>query len=151
MRFLIVAWALVASASVADAQSPPDWRAAAITAGTWSYRDLPTGSEAVFTDARVIRRLQVKCSRATRRVTVSVTSATPATSIRVMTTETERVLPAAFDGQGFQVVAELGPQDPILDGIAFSRGRFAITVPGGAALVVPVWPEIARSIEDCRV
>ena len=151
MRLLVLAAAVGASASLASAQSLPEWRRAAITPGAWSYRALPSGSEAVFTDARATRRLLVKCSRATRRVTIAVTSATGATSLQVSTSELDRSLPARFDAQGFQILAELGAQDPILDGIAFSRGRFAITVAGGVALIVPAWPEIARSIEDCRI
>jgi len=151
MRLPIMIVALAAPAASALAQPLPSWRSAALTAGTWSYRETTTGSEAIFTDARVIRRLVVKCSRMTRRVSLSVASPVPGTSIQVSTTEADRVLPAAFDPQGFQITAELGAQDPVLDGIAFSRGRFAVTVAGGAALVVPAWPEIARSIEDCRV
>ena len=151
MRLLIFAAALTATASTALAQDPSDWRRAPLAGGSWAYRELSTGSEAVFTDARVTRRVLVKCSRATRRVTISVDSPTAASSSRVSTTEAERVLPATFDAQGFQITAELGAQDPILDAIAFSRGRVAFTIAGGSALVVPAWPEIARSIEDCRI
>jgi hypothetical protein len=143
--------ALAASATAASAQTVADWRTAALTAGSWTYRETTTGSEAVFTDARVIRRLVVKCSRVSRRVSLSVASPTPAAGLAIATTETERSLPAVFDAQGFQIVAELSAQDPLLDAIAFSRGRFAITAAGGAPLVVPAWPEIARSIEDCRL
>ena len=143
--------ALAASATAVSAQTVANWRTAALTAGSWAYRETTTGSEAVFTDARVIRRLVVKCSRATRRVSLSVASPTPASALAVSTTETERSLPATFDAQGFQITAEVGAQDPVLDAIAFSRGRFAITVAGGSALVIPAWPEIARSIEDCRL
>ena len=151
MRLSIAIAALVAPAASALAQGLPDWRTSALTAGSWSYRETATGSEAIFTDARVTRRLVVKCSRATRRVSLSVASAVTGNSIQVSTTETARVLPAAFDAQGFQITAELGAQDPILDGIAFSRGRFAVTIAGASALVLPAWPEIARSIEDCRL
>ena len=143
--------ALAASSTAASAQTAIDWRTAALTAGNWAYRETATGSEAVFTDARAIRRIVVKCSRATRRVSLSVAGPTSASVLAVSTTDTERSLPAVFDAQGFQIVAEVGARDPVLDAIAFSRGRFAITVPGGAALIVPAWPEIARSIEDCRV
>ena len=151
MRLSIMIVALAAPAASALAQPLPSWRTAAPTAGIWSYRETVTGSEAIFTDARVTRRLVVKCSRMTRRVSLSVASAVPGNSIQVSTTETDRVLPAAFDAQGFQITSELGAQDPILDSIVFSRGRFAVTVAGGAALVLPAWPEIARSIEDCRL
>jgi hypothetical protein len=39
--------------------------------------------------------------------------------------------------------------DPLLDAIAFSRGRFLVAG-GGETLAIPSWPEAARSIEDCR-
>jgi len=151
MRLQTMLLALAAPVTAISAQTSADWRTAALAAGGWAYRETVTGSEAVFTDAHVIRRLVVKCSRGTRRVSLSVASPTPASALIVATTETERSLPAVFNPQGFQIVAEITAQDPVLDAIAFSRGRFAITVPGGPALVVPAWPEIARSIEDCRV
>jgi hypothetical protein len=44
----------------------------------------------------------------------------------------------------------LQANDPLLDAIAFSRGRFMVTG-GGATLAIPSWPEAARSIEDCRI
>ena len=144
--------ALAAPATILSAQTATtDWRIAPLMAGSWAYRELPTGSEAMFTDAQVIRRIVVKCSRATRRVSLSVASPTAGSAINVSTSEAQRSLPAVFDTQGFQITAELGAMDPLLDGIAMSRGRFSVSVPGGAALVVPAWPEIARSIEDCRL
>ena len=48
------------------------------------------------------------------------------------------------------VAAELPVNEPQLDAIAFSRGRFLVSVKGAADLVIPSWPEIARVIEDCR-
>ena len=151
MRAMIMLLALAASATAASAQIGADWRTSGLSPGSWAYRETTTGSEAVFTDAGATRRLVVKCSRATRRVSLSVASPTAASALAVATTETERRLTAAFDPQGFQIVAEVGAQDPLLDAIAVSRGRFAITVPGRPALILPAWPEIARSIEDCRV
>jgi len=47
-------------------------------------------------------------------------------------------------------VATIAPVDPILDQIAFSRGRFLVHVDGQADLVLPTWPEPARVIEQCR-
>ena len=40
--------------------------------------------------------------------------------------------------------------DPQLDAIAFSRGRFFVSLNGTSDLVIPDWPEFARVIEDCR-
>ena len=48
------------------------------------------------------------------------------------------------------VVAALPARDPLLDAIAFSRGRFAVEVAGLQTLYLPSWPEITRVIEDCR-
>ena len=40
--------------------------------------------------------------------------------------------------------------DPRLDRIAFSRGRFALDAANGSSLTIPVHAEIGRVIEDCR-
>lgn len=44
----------------------------------------------------------------------------------------------------------LPASDPLLDQMAFSRGRFMVTAEGGASIVVPAWPEFARVVEECR-
>ena len=44
----------------------------------------------------------------------------------------------------------LAARDPLLDAMAFSRGRFVIAAQGAAPLVLPAWPEVSRVIEDCR-
>jgi hypothetical protein len=41
-------------------------------------------------------------------------------------------------------------QDPLLDAMAFSKGRFAVESAGLATLYVPPYPEVTRVIEDCR-
>jgi hypothetical protein len=150
MRFAILAAALAAPHATLFAQAAPDWRTAPLMAGNWGYTPSAAGSEAVFTDARATRRVVVRCSRATRLISIVVTNPAAAPSLQLTTTETARVLPAAFNPQGFQLTANLAAQDRLLDALAFSRGRFAVSVPGGATIVLPAWPEIARSIEDCR-
>ena len=49
-----------------------------------------------------------------------------------------------------RVSIELVSNDPLLDSLAFSRGRLGVTVAGSPSLVVPAWPEVARVVEDCR-
>lgn len=56
--------------------------------------------------------------------------------------------PAA--GKPGWITARLGPRDPLLDQMAFSRGRFTLEVAGLPALYLPSWPEVSRVIEDCR-
>ncbi len=40
--------------------------------------------------------------------------------------------------------------DPMLDRVAFSRGRFTLEVPGLPALYLPSRPEIVRTFQECR-
>jgi hypothetical protein len=102
--------------------------------GQWSYVATASGSE-----ARYDGYLAIRCDRATRTVTVMRPVVAPGV-LTVVTDSTTRNLP---------VGGRLLANDPILDAIAFSRGRFIVSG-GGATLAIPSWPEAARSIEDCR-
>lgn len=46
--------------------------------------------------------------------------------------------------------AKLSPRDAQLDAVAFSRGRFLVSVTGMNDVVIPAWPEFTRVVEDCR-
>ena len=48
------------------------------------------------------------------------------------------------------ISAEIATSDLHLDALAFSRGKFLVSVKGGADLVIPSWAEVARVVEDCR-
>lgn len=48
------------------------------------------------------------------------------------------------------VAAALATSDPLLDAMAFSRGRFVIQQQGASTLVIPAYAEVGRVIEDCR-
>ena len=48
------------------------------------------------------------------------------------------------------IAVRMAARDPLLDAIAFSRGRFSLEVAGLAPLYLPSWPELSRVIEDCR-
>ena len=102
--------------------------------GQWSYLSTATGSE-----ARYDRYLAIRCDRATRTVTIM----RPGAASSVMTVATSSVT------RSIPVGGRLLANDPLLDAIAFSRGRFLVAG-GGETLAIPSWPEAARSIEDCR-
>ena len=102
--------------------------------GQWSYVASATGSE-----ARYDGYLAIRCDRATRTMTV-MRPGIAAGILTIVTDSTTRNLP---------VGGRLLANDPILDAMAFSRGRFIVSG-GGATLAIPSWPEAARSIEDCR-
>ena len=64
------------------------------------------------------------------------------------TTRTLAVQPTG--GTPPYVAASLAATDPLLDAMAFSRGRFVVEQAGAPPLVLPAWAEIGRVVEDCR-
>lgn len=135
------------------AQSPAqfDVETVAPIGGTWTYQPFAGGSEARFTDHGAASRMAVRCNRAARTVSVvraGVAAAAPAMS--VWTSSLARRVPSRFVATG-ELIADLTAADPLLDAIAFSRGRFATGAAGAPLLALPVGPEVARVIEDCRI
>ena len=118
---------------------PQDWRDIALTPGDWSYRTEPAGSVAQFGAGTAAFTL--RCAPASRQLVVARGDAAAGTRLTVRTSFGERVLAAG---------APLPAADPLLDQIAFSRGRFTVAADGLPMLVIPSWPEPARAIEDCR-
>jgi hypothetical protein len=120
--------------------APTDWRTRPINAGVWTWRSSADSSEAVFSDSRGPQFI-IRCSRATRRVTFSRVGTAQVTPIRIATTSSERQL-----APGNMVLAA----DPLLDAIAFSRGRLWVDARGTMPLILRAAAEPARAIEDCR-
>jgi hypothetical protein len=118
---------------------PQDWRDIALTPGDWIYQAEPAGSVALF--GAGAPAFQLRCLPATRQVVIERTGAAAGARLVVRTSFGERSI---ADG------APLPAADPLLDQIAFSRGRFTIAADGLPMLVIPAWPEPARTIEDCR-
>ena len=154
-KLLIAAAAMVALPLAAPASSQAiaqiDLESLQPLSGAGSYRAIQGGSEAGFTDAMAVRRLVLRCNRSARIVSIvrtGVPAAAPALSI--WTTSISRAVPARFVATG-ELIADLAAVDPLLDSIAFSRGRFATGAAAAPLAAVPAWPEVARVIEDCRV
>jgi len=130
---------LLAAAAPAAAQVAPlsfeTGKSLQITPGQWDHVATATTSEARYSSV-----LSIRCDRQTRSVTVSI-PAQPAATLTIATSEMNRELPAG---------GRLAANDPLLDTIAFSRGRFLVSVGTGPVLAIPSWPEAARAIEDCR-
>jgi hypothetical protein len=153
---LFAALPALAFAAMVSAQQPgtvpvADFSTAPVSAGMWTYQAVPGGSTARFIDATGTARFALECSKATRRVTLARTSAIPAPSLLLWASDASRTLAARFEPNAMRVSAELGARDPLLDAIAFSRGRIAVVMAGAGPLVMPAWPEAARTIEDCRI
>ena len=123
------------------APPPMAWQEAPLTPGDWIYRRDDGRSAADFAGMFELRcdgGLQIRLVRS---------GAGPG-EMWVSTTYGTRGLTAAAE-QGALVV-RLAASDPLLDEMAFSRGRFAVQARGTAMLILPAWPEPARVIEDCR-
>jgi hypothetical protein len=118
----------------APAGAPADWPDRPLSPGDWTYAGHPGGSEARYGAA-----LRLRCDSGRRSLTILRAGAGGA--LRVRTTYGERSIAAG---------AALAAGDPLLDEMAFSRGRFAVEADGLEPLIVPAWAEPARVVEDCR-
>jgi hypothetical protein len=127
-----------------------DWRDWPVTPGVWAYRRDSRGSIALFGPAATDARLTLRCDLGERQVYLS-RAGSAAAPVAIRTSTATRTLPMQPTGgtPPYAAVA-LAPGDPLLDAMAFSRGRFVVEQAGAPALVVPAWPEIGRVIEDCR-
>ena len=132
--------------------TPTDWRDAAQTAGTWRWALEGGKSTASFGVAGYAPVVRLVCERASGRVILMrAGTAAAAVPMALRTTATMRPLSSdpAISPPNWLAFA-LPARDPLLDAIAFSRGRFAFEAAGLETLYLPAWPELSRVIEDCR-
>ena len=97
-------------------------------------------------------QLVLACDRAQRVVTLSRPATAPGPVIvTVQTSNLLRALTATpREGANPTVAVDIAASDPLLDAMAFSRGRFVVETAGLPTLVVPSWTEVSRVVEDCR-
>lgn len=130
-----------------------DWLGEPLAAGDWHYVADATAKRALFGPSPSETRFTIACEPGSRQVKLwrPVPAGSPAATMTITTTESVGKLSASpVAGPVPQMVATLAPYDPILDAMVFTRGRFAVQVPGTETLYLPSWPEIARVVEDCR-
>src|SRR2546423_1383396 len=123
---IAAAFALIAASSL-DAQTvapapAADFSTATPIAGSWVYTQTAEGSEASFVNASALPQLTIRCTRATRRVTIAKPASGAAPLLNVWTSAQTRALPASFNPATQRLSAELAGYDPLLDAIAFSHG-----------------------------
>ncbi|MBT0668615.1 hypothetical protein HT136_09565 [Novosphingobium profundi] len=127
--------------------SPSNWRDAPITPGTWAWT--PSGPRSVANFAA--GAFEMRCDTQSATITLfrraNAAGAGPA-SMAITTMSGTQTL-AAQVRQGY-FTATLPARSPLLDQMAFSRGRFAVAVSGQPTLYIPSWTEVSRVIEDCR-
>ena len=159
MTILIAAALAQAAASplptqpVTLAPSPPaatDFTYAIPIAGSWTFAPTSDGSAATFVNASAMPQLVIRCVRATRRVSIARAGGVAVPFLNVWTSTMTRSVPASFDPATGRQTIQIPAYDPLLDALAFTRGRFAVYIADKPALVLPAWPEFMRVIEDCR-
>ncbi|MDE2436416.1 MAG: hypothetical protein KGM49_09165 [Sphingomonadales bacterium] len=129
-----------------------DWRDAAQTPGTWIWSNADGSSTARFSQPGGGIVASLSCDRVNGQVLLARQGrATGAVPLQITTsTGTQALFSEPLRSTPGIIVAVLRSRDPLLDAIAFSRGRFAFEATGEATLYLPSWPEISRVIEDCR-
>lgn len=126
----------------APAPPPPaagsDWRDWPLTPGSWNYRREGRGTAAVYGSATGVAIFSIQCDPGARTLTLN--RAVGSGPMTIRTTSTARTVSAP----------SLPANDPLIDAMGFSRGRFIVETPGTTPLVIPVWAEVQRVAEDCR-
>ncbi len=117
--------------------------------GDWTWGPVSGGTRASYGDLSGGSLFSLTCNRAARAVVLMRTSSitTPAT-MQITTTYGARSFTASPVPGGLAIT--LAANDPQLDAMAFSRGRFAVFTSGAPTLYLPSWAEVGRVIEDCR-
>jgi hypothetical protein len=134
--------------------SGTNWQDWPTTAGDWAYRRDERGSVALFGMTGADADLLIRCDRAARKVYLSRKGQfgdgeSGRMTLRA-TTGLQTYSVSNSSGTPPYISAEIATSDPHLDALAFSRGKFLVSVKGGPDLVIPSWAEVARVVEDCR-
>jgi len=127
-----------------------NWADRALTPGVWGWRTDARGAVAMFGLPGADAALVVRCDRAAQRVFVSRPASSGSQMVLRATTGLQAYPARPTGGTPPYVAAELAARDPQLDAIAFSRGRFMVSLDGAADVIAPSWPELTRVIEECR-
>lgn len=138
----------------APAPSDGDWRDAPVTAGAWrSVKVGTTPATALYQTREGDTLVEIRC--ADRRIDIrragTGTEPLPMTfrtvqadgSFGADTRTAQPVRPLMYE-------ASVPAADPMLDRVAFSRGRFALEVPGLPTLYLPSEPAMTRVFQECR-
>lgn len=137
------------SATLGPAAPRAGWADAPATPGTWRHAAADGRSEAIFLSPAGAALARLRCLAEARMIVLLLPPRGAAQPLVTLRTETmTRSLAASSADRALSLT--FAPDDPLLDAMAFSRGRFAVEVEGAAPLSLPSWAEVSRVIEDCR-
>ena len=131
------------------------WDVAPVMPGDWRYAVQGDLRIATFGPDATATQVTFACRTATRQIELTVHDVPPtARSMVIRTSFGALAWPGSITfppAGGASLLRVARPAtDPGFDWIAYSRGRIAIEIDGGGQLILPVWAEISRVIEDCR-
>lgn len=118
--------------------------------GVWTYTRDGRGSIARFGASGSDALFTIRCDASGARIFVSRSGSSPAKMTLRSTNGAKAYDALPTSGTPPYVAAELAARDPQLDAMAFSRGRILIGLEGASDLILPIWPEFTRVVEDCR-
>jgi len=132
------------------------WDVAPLTPGNWRYFQEDRTRAASFGANKTEDIAMILCDVTTRQLSLLVggRAGQPLQTVTIRTSFGD----LSWQGSGTPSAAH-GPTgllvtraatDRGFDWIAYSRGRIAVEVQGAPRLVLPVWAEVSRVIEDCR-
>ena len=128
-----------------------DWNDWPFTPGNWTYRRDGRSSVAQFGMPGRNATVNFRCDAENRRVTLSREALAPGSRMVIRTSSLTKTLAAtASDANPAYLGADIASTDPILDAMAFSRGRVVVETEGPQPVILPSWAEITRIVEDCR-
>lgn len=128
-----------------------DWNDWPFAPGDWTYRRDARGSIGLFGSMGQNARVTLRCDVQAGKLYLSREGSGSGQRMVVRTSSMMKEFAARPTGGTPPYVAtEILPSDPILDAMAFSRGRVLVDVDGQQPTVLPSWAEITRIVEDCR-
>ncbi|MBO9580964.1 MAG: hypothetical protein J7498_08730 [Sphingobium sp.] len=129
------------------------WDVAPLTPGSWRYEKQGAASVASFGAPGGVRVAALRCEPGTRRLIISIggRAAAPTVPVSIRTTSGDLAWTGTAGAADNPSVLVTRPaNDSGFDWIAYSRGRISVEVQGLPRLILPVWAEISRVVEDCR-
>ena len=127
-----------------------EWNDRAPAPGNWTYAQDARGSIAMYGQAGSGALFILRCDKNGNRIFASRPGNVAARMTLRSTNGAKAYDAVPTGGQPPYVAAEVAARDPQLDSMAFSRGRILIGLDGAGDLIMPIWPEFTRVVEDCR-
>jgi hypothetical protein len=132
-------------------QPKGDWLDWPLTNGQWVYRRDERGSIALFGKTGEDAVVTLRCDKSQRILYLSRAGFWDHGDATIRTSSTMKQFKVrTTGGKPSYMAASISPDDPILDAMAYSRGRIALQFTSQTSIAIPVWSEIGRVTEDCR-